>query len=361
MNFKKIARQVLAMTVLTSIALVGCGGEPKTTTGEGASNTTSNKSQSLIIYSNSVADGRGEWLKEKAKEEGFDIEYVDAGGGEIANRLIAEKNSPIADIVFGLNTMNYEQFKEEDLLEQYVPVWAGEVTEGLNDPEGYYHALVKQAIVLVYNADLYTKETAPQDWPDLWNNEAFRGLYQVQTGLGGSTVRNVIAGILVRYQDPNGELGISEEGWKEIGKFFSYGTPAVQGEDLYVSLANETNHFGQMWSSGIADREKQYGVNTDMVNPEVGVPYAVEQIAIVKGTKKLETAKAFVDWFGSEEVQGEWAQEFSTMPANEGAMALASEEARFVSENYKPQMIDWKFVAQNMEDWCEKIELQYMQ
>ncbi|QNP94614.1 hypothetical protein IA203_03615 [Corynebacterium wankanglinii] len=45
----------------------------------------------LVIYSNSVSDGRGEWLAEKAAEAGYEIEFVNLGGGDIQDRLVAEK------------------------------------------------------------------------------------------------------------------------------------------------------------------------------------------------------------------------------------------------------------------------------
>lgn len=316
--------------------------------------------ETLIIYSNSVSDGRGDWLKERAAKDGFKIEYVDGGGGEIENRLVAEQNNPIADVVYGMNTMQYENLKKLDLLEKYVPVWADEVTPGLNDKDGYYHAIVKQAIFLIYNSEMYNEETAPKDWLDLWNKEEFRGKYESQIKLSGGTTRNVLAGVLVRYTDPNGELGISQEGWDEVAKYFEYGTSAIEGTEFYSRLASGETPFGQMWSSGIAAREEQYGVKAGIVNPEVGVPYAVEQVAVVKGTKHLEEAKRFVDWFGSAQIQGEWTQQFSTIPANEKSLPMASEENQKISNTYKPQDIDWAFVAENINAWMEKCELEYM-
>lgn len=358
MRKKSILRRlavVLSATIVGGMLFTGCG-----KSGDGDVETNSSKSDKLIIYSNSVSDGRGEWLKEKAAEAGFNIEYVDAGGGELENRLIAEKNNPIADIVFGLNTMTFEKFKQHDLLEQFVPTWAGEITEGLNDKDGYYHSLVKQAILLIYNSDLYNEETAPKDWIDLWTKEEYYGKYEVPTKLSAGTTRVVLSGILTRYVDPNGELGISEEGWNQIKAYFANGSRAVEGEDFYANLASGKTPMGQMWSSGIVSREEQYGVKAGMVNPSVGVPYVVEQIGIVKGSKKVETAKEFINWFGTADIQGQWAEEFSTMPANENAMDKASDANKFLSENYKVQDIDWTFVTENIDEWMEKIELEYL-
>lgn len=319
------------------------------------------KGETLTIYTNSGSDGRGEWLEEKAKEAGFDIQFIDAGAAETQSRLIAEKNAPVADVVFGLNSIIWSSLKSEDILTEYVPKWAGEVESELNDPDGFYHATVKQAILLCYDENQISEEEAPKDWPDLWQKEEFHGKYEYLTGLSGGTVRNVLAGILTRYADPEGELGISDEGWKEIESYYKNGSPNESGVDLYARIADTNNPIicGQMWSSGIESRDEQYGTKTAYAVPEVGVPYAVEAIGIVNGTKKLDEAKEFVDWFGSAEVQGQWAEEFSTLPANEKAVDKANEFNQEIAK-IPAQDIDWDLVAENIDAWCEKIILEYM-
>lgn len=352
-NATKMRFAIIALVLITSL-LTGCMGNGTADSG----NKENSGKKALVVYSNSASDGRGDWLKEKAAEQGFAIEIVEGGGGEIVNRLVAEKNNPIADVVFGLNTVDYENFKAESLLEQYKPVWASEVSDGLNDPDGYYHALVKQAIFLIYNSEMYDENTAPKDWTDLWNNAQFHNKYAAPSSFGGGTTRAVLAGILVRYQDPNGTYGISEAGWNEVKSYLQYGFYAAEGEDFYANLASGKSPLGPMWSSGIAEREKQYGVKAGIVRPEIGVPYVVEQVGIIKGTKNLETAQQFIDWFGSAEVQGEWSKTFSSMPANAKALEQASQEIKDMEASLKPQDIDWSFVAQNINQWVEKIELE---
>lgn len=85
----------------------------------------------------------------------------------------------------------------------------------------------------------------------------------------------------------------------------------------------------------------------------------MEAIGIVNGTKKLDEAKEFVDWFGSAEVQGQWAEEFSTLPANEKAVDKANEFNQEIAK-IPAQDIDWDLVAENIDAWCEKIILEYM-
>ncbi|MCZ8515818.1 extracellular solute-binding protein [Paenibacillus filicis] len=348
---------VFVLTSMLAIGLVtGCA--KNNTSGGEAVNP--NQPKKLVIYSNSVSDGRGDWLKEKAGAKGFQVEIVEGGGGDIANRLTAEKNNPVADVVFGLSAIDYENFKAQSLLEKYKPVWADEVTKGLNDKDDYYHSLVKQAILLIYNSNIYNENTAPKDWTDLWNKPEFHNKYDAPSSFGGGTIRAVIAGILVRYQDPNGEYGISQQGWDELKKYLKFGYHAAQGEDFYANLASGKSPLGPMWSSGIATREEKYGVRAGVVKPAIGVPYTVEQVAIIKGTKNLQAAKEFIDWFGSAEVQGEWAKKFSSLPANEKALASAPQAIKDLDASLKVQNIDWAFVSKNINKWVEKIQLQLL-
>lgn len=113
------------------LVLAACGGNgaEEGTASAPAGNAAQEevKNEKLIVYTNSNSAGRGEWWIEQAKQAGFDIEIVGAGGGDVTNRLIAEKNNPIADVVFGLNNMFFENLKKEDVLIPYVPKWADEV------------------------------------------------------------------------------------------------------------------------------------------------------------------------------------------------------------------------------------------
>lgn len=76
------------------------------------------KSQKLIVYTNSGSNGRDEWLKSTAKDAGYNIEVVQIQGGDLSNRIISEKNNPQADMVFGLNAMEYEKLKNEEVIDK---------------------------------------------------------------------------------------------------------------------------------------------------------------------------------------------------------------------------------------------------
>ncbi|MEC0245145.1 extracellular solute-binding protein [Paenibacillus chitinolyticus] len=360
-------KKMISASLLTilCLAVTACGGGNSNGNADGTAPSTNGssapvKNDKLIVYTNANSDGRGEWLVEKAKSGGFEIELVGAGGANLTNRLIAEKNNPIADVVFGLNNMLYENLKKENVLSKYVPKWAGDVEPGLNDPDGYYHGLVKQAILLSYNPNKFTAESAPKDWTELYKNEAFKGKYEAPTLLGQITPQLVVAGILTRYQDPNGELGISKEGWNEVKQLFDNGVRAVEGEDFYANLASGKTPLGAVVSGTLSKKEEQYKVKAGIVSPQIGVPMIVEHAAVINGTKKKATAERFVEWIGTAEVQGEFASKFNSMPANTQAAAKANESVKVLYSTLKAQPMDWGFIAGNIGKWVEKIELQIM-
>jgi iron(III) transport system substrate-binding protein len=351
----------LAAAAVAVALLAGCGGGGTSPAAPADSSPAAagGSGETLVVYTNSNGEGRGDWLTAKAAEAGFKIEIVGAGGADATNKLIAEKNNPIADIAFGLNNMYFSQIKAEGALEPYEPAWAGDVDKELGDGETYW-PLVKQAILLGYNSDKFSKDAAPRDWTDLWTKDEFKARYERVTGLGTATAQLVFAGILSRYRDDSGDLGISDEGWKQVEQYFQNGSPAVAKTDLFARIASGEVDMGQMPSSIIADREKSFNVNVETVIPSAGVPLAVEQIALVKGTKKKDEAQKFIDWFGSSDVQGEFAQKFNSMPVNKTAQAKANPDVVNFFADLKQQDIDWEFVQENMGAWVEKIELEYM-
>lgn len=342
----------MAAALAGSFLLSGCAPGAKAQEGN---------DDSLIVYSNSVSDGRGEWLEAKASEAGFKLDLVDLGGGDVMNRLSAEKNNPIADVTFGLNNVYFEKLKEQGVLEPFTPSWSTEVDASLGDEEGkQFWPIVREPIMMVYNEATYTSpDRAPGAWSDLWTKAEFKGRYEVPAASTGATTQMVYAGILAPHADPNGVLGISQAGWDEIDAYFANGNTAVAGEDLYARMKNKTVDAGQMWLAGKNSRETEYGISTKAIPTANGVPFAVQHVGIVKGSDKTQRAQEFINWFGSADVQAAWSQEFFTAPTNKVAAPKANQDAIKATDSFTAQDIDWALVARNIDAWVEKIELEY--
>jgi iron(III) transport system substrate-binding protein len=358
------SRNSFIVTSLVSAALLtmtGCSSTSATT--DDAASTTSADGSTLVVYTNSNSDGRGEWWTEKAKAAGFDIQVVGAGGGDVVNKLVAEANRPVADVVFGLNNMYFSQLDAKGLISPYTPSWSGEVDETLGDTEGEaaYWPLVQQASVLIYDEAAYSAAEAPSSWTKLAQD--YSGSYEVpnQSGLGGATTQLILAGILTEFKDDDGDLGISDEGWESVAELFANGVPSETDIPLLQRMSEGTVTAGQMYTSGILGFEEQFGVEVAIVSPSEGVPFAIEQVGLVAGSSKTADAEKFVDWMGSGEVQGEFAAEFDAAPVNEIAVKQANPEALALVSEVEPQDVDYAWASENMGDWVEKITLEYLQ
>ena len=113
---------------------------------------------------------------------------------------------------------------------------------------------------MIYNSDLYDENTAPKDWSDLWKKEEFRGKYDAPSSFGGGTTRAVLAGILVRYQDPMDNMAFPKKVGTKLGITLS--TDIIK---LKVRISMPTWQTEKLRSvlcgpAGCASREEQYKV-----------------------------------------------------------------------------------------------------
>lgn len=373
MKFRKLA--ALCLAVIMALSVVGCSGKtepaeteapaPETTAGTTApaevqetQAPTVDRSKELVIYSNSTANGQDEWLINTAKEAGFNLIVETLNPTAVAERLRAEKNNPVCDVMFGYTPLVYESLKAEGLLVQYVPEWVDEVDVTLGDAaESYYYPTVLQPLLLAYNKDVVTDP--PKDWIDLCDPK-YAGQYNLLKITGG-TAKTILAGILVRYTDPNGEYGISEEGWKIAEQFIRNGHYQQDGEDWVGNVVSGAVPMTELWGAGVIRYQNERGIEFGLMLPEVGEPFVVEQIAMIQGCDDQALAQDFINWFGSAEIQVGWSGNAGAIPVNTVALAaIDNPEIQELMTKVKKQDMDWAFIAEHVDDWVEKVQLEFL-
>ena len=363
---KKLLSILLAVTLIGTMTMACAKNENESTDNkseqqtESAADTTSSEDSNvaskgqLIVYSNTDQTG-ADAMVAVGKEIGIDVNVVMlAGGGEVIDRLIAEKNSPIADVVYGINHIGFARLKAQDLLQQFEPAWADQVEKGLKDPEGYYYGVGMSAILLAY-MDEYIGSEIPTDWTQLWTKDAFKGKYFVDPRTSGGTTQLVLSGILSRYRDDQGEYGISDEGWQAIADYYKNAYIKQEGDDFFALLTKGQILMGQTYSGGVVKANADYDADVKWAIPEIGVPFAVEMVGIVNGSKNTDLAKEFLDYYGSAEVMSKVSK---SVPTIAEARENVDAEVRAIVDSVTVQEIDYDFVAQNLDRWLEKIELE---
>ncbi len=310
----------------------------------------------LIIYTPQGDAERGPWIIEQAEAAlGFDVELLNAGGGELTDRLIAEKNNPQADVVLGLTQPFMYQLKAEGLFSSYTPTWAEGLPEVYKDKDAMFHSFWQTPIVIGYNPDFVANP--PQSWDDLANAEYQELFFVGETAW--QTTRMYLIGLLWPYYD-EASGDITQEGWDNLSAVLanSYQLPA--DTDGWLLFKDGTLPIKLDWFGGAEMNSELNEAPIEYVIPENGTPVVAEAVAVVAGTDQEEQAQQFIDWWGDPETMGAYANEFGQAPAHPDAIALSNDEIKADAEMFTAQDIDWEVCAANLNDWLEKIELEIL-
>ena len=135
----------------------------------------------------------------------------------------------------------------------------------------------------------------------------------------------------------------------------------AEGEDSIGEVIDGTYPMDEHWASGVLTEQKERDYKFQVMTPEVGEPYVVESVAIAKGTKNYDLCVEFLNWLGSSDIQLEWSNNFGTIPCQKDALANVSDDLAELMEMLTPQDLDWGFIAENIDAWVEKAELEFIQ
>lgn len=343
---KKQLLCLLCVCVITSTAFAA---------GKSDGGTAAKAKATLVVYSPQADADRGSWIESQAEAAlGFDIEFLCASGGDLAERVIAERANPQADVVMGLVQTNMYQLKAEGLLEPYTPAWTTGLPDAYKDPEGYFYSFWQTPIVIAYNPEFV--KNPPKDWLALGDAE-WKDKFIVGNS-GGQTTRTYLLGMLAYFYDAKTGQ-IKEEGWEQLRKFYAnaYGMP-VSTSDQWAMMKDGSVPVMLNWFGGVKQKAVQNGVKVEYVRPSGGTPIVAEGIGLVKGCKNPENAKAFIEWWGKPETMAAYAAQFGQAPAHPLAIAMCPADVKADAEMFKAQPIDYANFSKKTDEWFTKIELE---
>ncbi|WP_017958591.1 extracellular solute-binding protein [Rhizobium leguminosarum] len=308
---------------------------------------------SLVVYS-PQGEENVQWIIDQAKPAGHDVQFLRAPGGELFDRLIAEKNNPQADVVLGMVDTSMALLKKNGLFQPYIPAWAADLPAQYKDKEGIVYKFWSTSVVIAFDPDKLAAERAPKSWLDLTRGE-YKGKYVIGN-TAWQTTRVYLAGILARFLDDKGE--VTQAGWDFLGAFYANAIVVDDADARKEAFKSGGAIINLNWFGGAIKDAKELGMQVKVIDPEGGTPVISEGVAIMAGTDQLEQAKAFVDWFGSADVMASYAKEFGQVPVLPAALAKSPPEVQANAELVKAQPIDWDAIAPKLDGWLQKIELE---
>ena len=246
----------------------------------------------LTVYTALENDQVGPYKEsfEKANPD-IEIAWVRDSTGVVTAKILAEKDNPRADVIWGLGASSVALFDSMGMLEPYAPKGVAELKpvfkSGKNPPA--WTGMDAWLAVICYNTVEAGKKNLPKptSWADL-TNPAYKGaIVMPNPASSGTGYQTVYAWI---------QLMGEKAAWEFMDKLHqNVAVYTHSGSAPCVQAAKGERVIG-IGVDMRGAKEKTGGAPIDIILGKEGAPWDMEATAIVKGTKNLEAAKKLADF-----------------------------------------------------------------
>ncbi|MFE5321278.1 extracellular solute-binding protein [Paenibacillus sp. NPDC056579] len=300
-----------AIALSLTLLFTGCGSKTEPTAAGSAPAATkestaaatptpapAKSTEPLTVYLNDFDEIIGPMFE---KASGYKLNIVSGNGAEIMSRIEAEKGNPHWDVVWMDAMPSIHQLgKNGQLLEG----WSPKNVDGLTDfakklipaNKSYYATGAHAASVLIYNTKAIDAAKAPKTWSDLSKPE-FKNIVGMADPAVAAPAYPFVAWFFNNQGMDGGKKyfdSVLANGVKVYPKNPNVST-ALTGGEIKVAALQESNAY-------IMKNKKE---PVEIVWPEEGAPASVRVAAIQKQTKKMDAAKAFVEFILDPKTQQE--------------------------------------------------------
>ncbi len=160
--------------------------------------------ETVVVYTSLENEEIVEYLKVAKKElADLDIQAIRLSTGELGARMLAEKDNPQADCVWGWAVTNMAEFVDMDMLVPYKAKGWDKIAAHFKDPEGFWTAIDLYAAALVPNTKVLEEKNLPmpKGWKDLLN-PVYKGALIMPNPASSGTGFLQVASLLVML-DPD--------------------------------------------------------------------------------------------------------------------------------------------------------------
>lgn len=269
----------------------------------------------------------------------INIKWVRDSTGIVTAKLLAEKNNPQADIIWGLAATSLLLMKAEGMMEPYKPKGLENLDPKFydNDPVPSWVGMDAWVAAVCFNTVEGAKHnlTAPTSWKDL-TKPMYRGhVIMPNPNSSGTGYLDVSSWLQMFGEDGGWEY--MDALHENIARYTHSGSKpcklAAAGEiPIGISFAFR------------GARSKDAGAPIDIIIPSEGIGWEMEATAIVAGTDKLEAAQTLMDWSISKKAM----EMYNTAYAVVGYKGLAKPVKHFPPETLSRLIEnDFEFAANN--------------
>ena len=261
------------------------------------------------------------------------INWVRDSTGIVTAKLLAEKENPKADVVWGLAATSLLLMKGEGMLEAYDPVGRDKISESFSDksrPPSWVGMDAWVAAVCVNTVEAKKHNIPmPTSWMDLTKPE-YKGHVAMPNPNSSGTGFLDLSSWLQMFGDKMG-WAFMDALHDNIDHYTHSGSkPCKQAARGEVAVGISFAFRGA--------KSKAKGAPLEVILPKEGVGWDMEATAIIKGTKNLDAAKKLVNWSITEKANKMYNKGYAVI----GIQSLAKPVPHF-PENISEAMIDNDF------------------
>ncbi len=340
---------IIACGLLLSILFVGCGGQPNT-----AGNPTHTANEVTVyvstdrVFSEPILKAYEQKTGVKVKAV-YDTEETKSTG--LANKLLAEKNNPQADVFWSNEPVRTLVLKSREVLAPYLSPNAEGIPatfrDSAKDGESYWTGFSARIRVIVFNTKLVKPEEAPKSIYDL-TDPKWKDQIAIADPRFGSTSFHVAA----LYA----ELG-DEKADEFFRKLKANGVKIVPGNSVVRDLVAK----GEV-KMGLTDTDDVNVALEDkqpvaMVLPDrdgIGAALMPNMVSLIAGAPHAEAGKKLIDYLLSAEVERMLAQsEAVQIPLHAGVEGPKNIPPL---NSFKPMSLDYGKAAARIEDVVRRLQ-----
>ena len=259
--------------------------------------------ETLNVYSIWPENWARPMFEEFEKASGIKVNFVRFSSGEALARVIAEKNNPRVDVLFGGPVETFAAGISEGVFEPYKPPSFGKLPARFRHADGQWIAIADDPLVFMAN-EKFLKENglkAPASWNDLLNPAYKNMLQMADARTSGTAVTRIFSVLEVNGRDEAKAFDYMKKLRPQVQLY----TKSGGGGTLPVGLGQAG---GGIFFIVDALDTKAKGYDVAISFPREGIGTAAEAIALIKGAKNPEQAKKLIDWATSPAMQNLFAK-----------------------------------------------------
>ena len=255
------------------------------------------KAVELTVYTAVAADELAGFKKAfESDNPGITINWIRDSTGIVTSKLMAEKDNPQADVVWGLAATSLMLLGNEGYFQGYAPKGLDKIDKKFYDTVNKAPQWVGQRAWIAsvcYNTIEAKKANLPipTDWTDL-TKPVYKGhVIMPNPNSSGTGFLDVSSWMQMMGED---------EAWKYMDALHANISRYTHSGSAPCKLAARGETAIGVSFAYRGAKSKSEGAPLEVIAPSPGVGWDLESFAIVHNTKKLDAAKKLADWSISE-------------------------------------------------------------